>query len=105
MGIAVPVDAWNCDACGQGDNATRFHSPWTVTVSGERGVQDEPEVGEHGDYLELELEFCDRCAGSPDVVVRALSAALEVERHLTRCPVCTHELDDKGRCESCDSHG
>lgn len=70
---------WQCERCGGGDNATRFHNPWDVAVGGECGDEDAPEIGEEGDYVTHEIELCDRCARKADTPTWCLVHALRVQ--------------------------
>jgi hypothetical protein len=70
---------WTCERCGKGDNATRYHNTWEVTVAGELGSDDDPDVGEYDDDFVHELELCDACAKKRDGIVWALAFALRLE--------------------------
>jgi hypothetical protein len=86
----MKMPRWSCERCGGGDNATRYHCPWAVCVSGEQGVADMPEWGEEGDHLDHHIELCDRCALKPDTTSWLLAYALRVQL-ASRCPDLTEE--------------
>lgn len=66
---------WKCERCGAGDNATRYHNPWNVDVSGELPCSALTDVGEE-ELLMHDFSVCDRCACRPDAVAFALAHAL-----------------------------
>ncbi|HKP14420.1 MAG TPA: hypothetical protein VJT85_00080 [Gemmatimonadaceae bacterium] len=95
---------WKCEnhACQAGDNGTRYHNRWHVTVEGESGETDMPEIAEVSDYLDLQVELCDRCARSPQAIMAALSAAVAYEMKALRCLNCRSVVKPKQRyCQDC----
>lgn len=71
--------SWRCERCSAGDNATRYHNTWDVSVAGERGYDDMPELGEDCYDTQHDVELCDRCAKRSDITAWLLAYALRVE--------------------------
>ena len=61
---------WQCDRCFSGDNQTRFHNLFSVSVQGEN-------VGEEIEEFEHHVELCDRCSKAPDIKAWCLFDALK----------------------------
>lgn len=55
------AEAWKCELCGEGDNATRFHNVFHVEISGEGPTAAGDSMGEEKSQR-WELELCDKCA-------------------------------------------